>query len=690
MVRIPGPAEQPEVFRVGSGLYQPERGFPLTDALTEAGATAARIANRVELTRRIARIDAESATLVGELGNEAVSIEQSASPGAELRGLDARLHGVVDRRLETIDDPEVRAAVQQKGLEISASYGPTLRRRLIAQEQGLQRAGLITSLGELQKSAEGAPNALVRDQLARQGDEMIQHSILGGALEPEAGARLQLGWKDAFEKMTERLQKEAFEREASDLTLSVGRADTFGEVESARKRVEALYARDGLSGPQRASFQLALDQTEKELHGEVDLAARVVAAFQGATGQIDPQDPKHREAVDRFYQDFQPRLAAMPPEAAAEQIARLVDRTGVLPKTLASSLNAVAATGDDDQVVGSASLVDLLKRNPSVSRAVQDDRHLAVLVRTANLMRTGVPDREAVTLARQSLEPANDNVRRERAQLWDTQKERQRTRLGGLTEDYRDPGFFTSEVPLPDTFQAEALAQAKQVYLATGDLDSSVESSVRRLSERWGLTTLGGARWQELAPERVYAGAGAADPVTWIPENAEAAAAEATGDPVETLRGKILAEPDSLSFREAQPAYRLFRLQDDDPVPVPVVRKDDGSQALWRPQWQGSSGEARAKADVEAESTRAWAEQELRKAGIYENPFTAAWIYALESGAKDLKFWRSAYHSVRTGAVSIAGNGRTWVENLAATARAERESIEERAFRDSLVVGQQP
>lgn len=198
MVRIPGPPEQGRVALRGGGVIQPPAGLPITDVIVQAGEIVNQTVQRIQTARRVSQIDSHSASLYEDLGLEAVAIEEAQDPGAEIERLPGRIQGVIQRRLDSIDDPVVRAAVAQRGAELRASHVPSLRRRLMDREIQVQQGQLATNLERLTKASDVAPNAFVRQQIQEQGLLDIANREAARILTGEEAVRVRGAFEDAL------------------------------------------------------------------------------------------------------------------------------------------------------------------------------------------------------------------------------------------------------------------------------------------------------------------------------------------------------------------------------------------------------------------------------------------------------------------------------------------------------------
>lgn len=134
--------------------------------------------------------------------------------------------------------------------------------------------------------------------------------------------------------------------------------------------------------------------------------------------------------------------------------------------------------------------------------------------------------------------------------------------------------LWDPDVEIHDRMAGEFNMLVEEIFAKTGDVDVARNSALATLRRTWGVTSIGGRRWQKYAPEAVYANAAGID---WIHEQIREDLESLEVIPKITEEEPIRLEPDFLTAREGLPTYVAMALDEHGawaPLPVPPIRPD--------------------------------------------------------------------------------------------------------------------
>lgn len=419
------------------------------------------------------------------------------------------------------------------------------------------------------------------------------------------------------EREVETLEREA-EREAvaasadfaSELEIRVSRGQA-GEAE-----VRQAHEDGRISASRQTELVRLADRVAK---AEADVQKGVARVDMALTGAVflDPRNAKDRKAAnDYFERAVLPAVAEARAAAVAEAAAgrapapvnglaialRFAEQSGLVPDALKGQIRGGLRTGGVAAKAQAADVLDrLVTRNPKLlDEFAQADVQLALSI--SENVRAGMGAQQAVELAEKAAEPTKEGereVRRRRINEEGIRKSNASFLDSELTSG-RLGRFFGSDNPddVPDALRADFDALFDQQFLVTGDRDAARAMSLATVRAVWGITTIGGRRWQKFAPEAVYL-LNAEDDGEWMGEQLRA---ELAGRGLDIPEDDIRLEVTPDTARQSAPSYLVMRKLESGAFEPVLV---DDAPLFWRPDWNASPEAQRRVAEFKKDSRRA-------------------------------------------------------------------------------------
>ncbi|MGP1395404.1 MAG: hypothetical protein ACTS3R_07820 [Inquilinaceae bacterium] len=358
-------------------------------------------------------------------------------------------------------------------------------------------------------------------------------------------------------------------RRVSDLAQAIAG----GDADELDIDLAAVDGARWLTPTDRQALMSLAGQVREDEKARTDRILRVAAAGVDAPF-LDPGAAEDARAIDDHFAIASAAWADLPPADQAARVVGYATAYGVVPTAVRRRVGAALTTGRPADAALAASFVRQLADDaPWIDTGLGAvDRLQAHMVAADGA--AGVPDDAAVDRARDAVQPA-DTVRRTREG---------RYRL----DDHADGNAAVLRLIAPDAPDAMRAAFEDRTALLFGeggDIDAARRVAWQDLSRRWAQTAIGPARWQQDAPEAVYANG--VDP-SWMAEQLRA-----------DLRrlGHLDRDGTLDTLRLLPPAggrdgYEVRRIGEGG---VETALPDaDGAPLRWRPHWP-TSPEARRR-----------------------------------------------------------------------------------------------
>lgn len=249
----------------------------------------------------------------------------------------------------------------------------------------------------------------------------------------------------------------------------------------------------------------------RDLRKEREKEALRQSAFAGATrGEIilDPTDKNDKEIINRGFEEYY--AESEDPLGAAEQIAV---NTGIIPDRAKSFWTSTLMNGSNKQKIESArSIVDLQRSNPSLQNQFSDkERALSRAIN--NRISIGLTDDQIVEFAESEIDKNKSKEQIVRVAEFDLEVGKSGKKFQESLKDIEDEVKDRSGILLidpeveevPDEISLDIIRTAKDFYINQGiDVNDSIDEATDTVLSQWGITKIGGKRYQKYSPEIMY------------------------------------------------------------------------------------------------------------------------------------------------------------------------------------------
>lgn len=310
------------------------------------------------------------------------------------------------------------------------------------------------------------------------------------------------------------------------------------------------------------ALTLRADAAQKTV---IETQQRIGWANDVAAGKAlgDPGNADYRKGVNASFNEWMQGQQAAGTDAYAinAEIGRKAKAWGMIPDGAAASVRALQTGTPDQQVVAADLLARLQTAVPHLAEnfAKTDAARAAMVL---SFVRGGHAPAEAVKLAAQMTDPANKAQIAAREEVFKATY----TAKKPIIPEAKVYGQFESYFALDPAADAgvkrlmfdEANAEARRMWLLTGDETAATEAGLRAVKAKWGETRVGDKRLMEYPPEAFYG----QDSHTWIGEQLTR---DVTREGVDPKTVRLVADLDTA--REASggaPGYSLISIRPNE------------------------------------------------------------------------------------------------------------------------------
>ena len=311
---------------------------------------------------------------------------------------------------------------------------------------------------------------------------------------------------NAFDNQMRAVNEQAFAKEKANQEL--GKARKAADLEIRTSRGQASYdeitrmeQNQTISPDQKASLFKMLDAKNKERMADAAKLEKVAQALQG-NGYLDPKDDK--EAIDFTYINaVKPQMQNLAPDAQKEMLVNFINKTGVVPDQMQSQLRGVFRGGTSENKVFYADLVGRIQEQKPEALNDIEDKDIAQAVMINELVKSGTPNLEAVTLVedmRKSINPA-------RLQILKTElsEARGKSTVADRLAKAKKPfsNWFGRAPSLPDDpqlgYNQALLNDYERTYeswynYTNGDAKIAEDQTAKSLNRLWGVSEINGSK----------------------------------------------------------------------------------------------------------------------------------------------------------------------------------------------------
>lgn len=248
-----------------------------------------------------------------------------------------------------------------------------------------------------------------------------------------------------------------------------------------------------------------------EIRKERQAEALQQAAFAGAARGELILDPTEKNDVDIINQGFEKYfMESDDPLGAAEQISL---NTGIIPDQAKSFWTSSLLGGSDKQKIESAQqIVSLQQQNPSLQNQF-NDKERALSRAINNRTSIGLTDEQIIQFAETEISDNKSKTQIARQQEFDLEMNKSGKKfnqnLKDIESEIKDRSgilLFDPEVKeVPDEIALDVIRTAKDFYINQGsNVNDAVDEATDTVLSQWGITEIGGKRYQKYSPEAMY------------------------------------------------------------------------------------------------------------------------------------------------------------------------------------------
>lgn len=249
----------------------------------------------------------------------------------------------------------------------------------------------------------------------------------------------------------------------------------------------------------------------RDLRKEQEAEARRQAAFAGAVrGELilDSTDKNDKEIINQGFEEYYAQ--ADDPLGAAEQISI---NTGIVPDVAKKHWTSTLANGSNKQKIESAQqIVEMQRANPTL-QAQFNDRERALARAINNRISIGLTDEQIVEFAETEIDKNKTKEQLVRVQEFDVEIGKSDKKFNERLKDIESEIKDRSGIPIidpevkkvPDGIALDIIRTAKDMYIQQGiNIDDSIDEATETVMSQWGITEIGGKRYQKYSPETLY------------------------------------------------------------------------------------------------------------------------------------------------------------------------------------------
>lgn len=317
---------------------------------------------------------------------------------------------------------------------------------------------------------------------------------------------------------------------------------------------------------------------------------------------LDPKNKDDKKSVDGYWKSAKRQIAAETsklPEDQKRSVEKtlgvnLVQRTGIIPKSMKGEIIGSMRSGTTEQRVSAADMIDRLNQLPgNVLADEMTKRDIALALQISSLVNAGQDPEQAVAAAISSTDPTNKPVIEARQQT--IRQDKLEDNYAGIVKGHFNPTTILDFIPFGPDDDAElttvdgtksrAIADYKVLFedwfIRTGDKEQAKTQALKDLGRVWGVTRVDGSvRVMKYAPEAFYGVGVGVDDADWM--KAQLHSDIKTLDPKLTP-DSIMLGSDNRTAREAKARVPTYPVLIKQPSGAFEPLRLDGKLVRWSP-----------------------------------------------------------------------------------------------------------
>jgi len=298
---------------------------------------------------------------------------------------------------------------------------------------------------------------------------------------------------------------------------------------------------------------------------------------------LDPTLPQNQRAVDTVWQQKQQDLTKQ--GATVQQILDssfdIVGKTGIMPTSIKSALNANILNGTPQQRVNySTYLTNAAKNNPKILNGL-DPKTTAMAFSIANKIDAGLSSQQAVEYAINDQNEAKKQNNEALANAWKEQSKKINTTDKISSQLESESGFhpFRPSPQVSPQMIDEYNRLSKDYFINQRvDLQTANQMAEKTVKSNWGISEIGGRKYVKYAPETVYGNGG---DTSWIHQQLEKETKTSIKD--------LDVEVDHSTVTSSKPSYFIFKKNSFGGIDA--ILGDDNLPKKFQPNYQQHNAE---------------------------------------------------------------------------------------------------
>jgi hypothetical protein len=461
------------------------------------------------------------------------------------------------------------------------------------------------------KALESAPNDLGREALS---ERMMQarNSLLAQSMKFESSARIKI-YESNLDKAADNYAKAAatdpsqipqlmkqLEGDMAAATETLGLTDARDRMDFYKNQILSTTAsqmmqsnpsaalglveqyKDSLSAKNYASLSKSAQYQQKVLEAQAQKALEekqendaVWAAVNGGVA-LNPESVKSQKIVDKAYIEAKQ-------EDPTVDFTQVVERTKILPKTMADDITAQLATGSPSQQVEAARQLKRLHQTvPNlVNKMSATNKARAMMI--AEAVEGGVKPETAVQWADKQTNIADARVMKERESSFKKEK----LNFDSIQSEFTS-FFGPGSDAIPDQMQVEGKMLLQGYYVNSGlTAEQAKSAALNDLKGNWHYSkSTGRGRYMKHAPETVYGNEHGSD---WIKEElfGEISKHAMFDEKPEATLKRTVIEANPYLDNEGQIVYNVYMF-DKQTGGLEPFYDANGVPVKFKPSWEES------------------------------------------------------------------------------------------------------
>lgn len=340
----------------------------------------------------------------------------------------------------------------------------------------------------------------------------------------------------------------------------------------------------------RSTYERTVNYMESQIESIEREAAKRAEAFNNVqlidgvmNGEaiLDPTRKEHKKAVDAYYTQLAPKIAAAPLAEKGSMIVDLVSKTGIWPTELESTMTAQLSNGSPAQKAAAADVINAVAQENPQTMYQMSDSIRARAAAISNNINAGMDPETASKYAENSVFKKDSPEYKLRQKKFSDPKNGEEIPFS--PSKYK-PGII-NEPEIPDAMVSDYNTLNSAYYMDEGlDARTAAKLADEKIGFLWKVTEVDGhKRWMKYAPEAMYNNKVGTE---WIGEQLRHELGQIPSVKEEGEEEEIFLTPHPKTVRFPDPTYLVFK-KDKNGITQPYLNQK-GNQVTFKPDYESS------------------------------------------------------------------------------------------------------